>query len=1369
MSLLWSFRPRTAIFNLARLLGERHGDGRALTQEDVKSAIKLLDERGALVRMPHRDGYYRLADDLRAPLYRELLETRRPEQLREALFQNDGFRPERGQHYYWPIHDRVATVGILRLALFSGMPAAEVKTMISAIGRSLDAGGILQEAVFEAFDGAIVERVVPELRWDLLFEAATTSCLAWRADLVPVCDWAIERFEAEGEAMPAHLRLALAELLLHRGQADHSSRMLTGLDSGAADALRAALLAQTGRWPDAQAAFEAALKRRGDEVGARKRILPTSLAWLYPVCLLAQQTPKHLETARKFCVGEAGKRDPNPHDGWGRWAHAIGARLGDFALDPKPFDLGWNRGIHTGLDELWRLLLAAWLGRDALASRQAKGRFDDNVAAFVRALKDRLGPCRLNWLAAQVDAAAAVLRGQDPPGGFFVSGQGEQWRDVLAALQALGAEKAGAGEESAATRIVWAIRIGRHSALEDIEPFEQKRGARGWSRPKPLSLAKIAGNEKLPPWDAKVARAVRQDRAHARRYHLDRPAAIVALIGHPAVALASDPEQTVELTEGTPELEVLRQGERYVMRVTPELRADKDAEDRYYWDTEERREAEALRAITLVQDSPQRLRLIRFTAAQRRAAQLVSGRFSVPAAAHDELQQALRALAGHFQVQADHAQAAREVAAAPGLRAELAPVGESLMLRLVAAPLGPDGPRLAPGFGRARLMAALGGESVGTRRDLDAEQAALDAVLDALPFLDEPGDPGVAPEWVVDDPEQALGMVEILPTLPAVAAVDWPKGRSVRVVTIDGPQLGLAVQGQKDWFRVSGRVQIDEGRVIELEALLAAARGRSRFVAMGEGVYAALTRSLKQRLAELGAVAEVGRDGARVPPAAAAWLDEVLEGIPVRADAGFRSAIERLRAAQDASPAPPKTLQAELRPYQEDGYQWAMRLASAGLGGCLADDMGLGKTVQALAVLLARGAGGPALVIAPTSVCGNWMAETARFAPALNARLYGEGDREELIASAGPMDLVVVSYTLLQQGQERFAGRAWHTVVADEAQAIKNATAKRSLAVFELETDFRLALSGTPVENRLAELWSIMRFANPGLLGPASRFNERFTVPVERNRDRDAQHLLRRIIAPFVLRRTKAQVLPELPPRTEQIVTVAPEAAEAALYEALRRQAVAEVAKTLDTLPAAQARLNILAQLTRLRRAACDPRLPSPEFGLAGAKVQAFAELAAELAANGHKALVFSQFVDFLALLREPLDAAGIRYQYLDGATPAAERTRRVAAFQAGEGELFLISLKAGGYGLNLTAADYVVITDPWWNPAAEDQAMGRAHRIGQQRPVTVYRLVTAGTIEERIIELHRDKRALADSILAEGEAAALPSADDLIELIRGR
>ena len=495
----------------------------------------------------------------------------------------------------------------------------------------------------------------------------------------------------------------------------------------------------------------------------------------------------------------------------------------------------------------------------------------------------------------------------------------------------------------------------------------------------------------------------------------------------------------------------------------------------------------------------------------------------------------------------------------------------------------------------------------------------------------------------------------------------------------------------------------------------------------------------------------------------------MLAGTTADTDAGFTARLEQLRSAQATVPTLPSGLQAQLRPYQEDGYAWAMRLAQAGFGACLADDMGLGKTVQTLGVLLARAAGGPALVIAPTSVCGNWLAETRRFAPALNVTIYGEGDRAALVDSAGPGDVVIVSYALVQLARDAFAARTWHTLVADEAQAIKNAAAKRSLAVFDLSADFRMALSGTPIENRLAELWSIMHFCNPGLLGPLARFNERFAGPIERDRDRDAQRILRRLIAPFMMRRTKSEVLQDLPPRTELVLTIEPDAAEAAHYEALRRAAVASAEGAAASEPGGQAQIHILAQLTRLRRAACDPRLVSPELGIPGSKVRAFAELATELVANGHKALVFSQFVDFLGLLRAPLDDAGIRYQYLDGATPAAERTRRVAAFQAGEGALFLISLKAGGFGLNLTAADYVVITDPWWNPAAEDQALGRAHRIGQARPVTVYRLVRQGTLEESIVRLHHDKRALAEGMLGDqGAGAPLPSATELIALMRG-
>ncbi len=1033
-----------------------------------------------------------------------------------------------------------------------------------------------------------------------------------------------------------------------------------------------------------------------------------------------------------------------------------------------------NRGAFVGaarsrpetpsLALLWRMLLAVWLGEEVLSlDAPARARLEEDIDRLAKHLKH----CGLLALLAQVEGARTALRGDEPPAEFFVGGRSERWRDVLASLRSLASEEPGAdtATDKATSRLVWTLSLARDGRLLEIAPLEQKRGVRGWGRGKPISLARLAGNAELPPHDARVARCLSPDHFVSRAFTLDRAAAIVALVGHPHVALAEDPKQFVELAEGNPELEVTRGKGGFKLRISP---APHPASKGLYYDNAgQYREADALRFISVLRDTPQRLRLVRFTEAQRRAAQLLGQGFALPDEARDELRDILQGLARQFQVLGDSDVASREVAAETRLRAELATVGQGLSLRLVAAPLGEAGPRLKPAAGRARIIAMIGDGTVGVRRDLAVEQTHLEALFDALPFLAE-ADPDEHREWLLEDPEQALAAVETLPGLPGLAGLDWPRGKQVRVVGVDGKRLGVKVSGDKDWFRLEGQARLDDGLVVAFETLLEAARSKSRYIPIGDGVYAALTRSLKAQLEELAAVAEPTRHGARLPRLAAGWLADILEGLDAQGDADFRAAVERLRAAQDSQPGLPGTLQAELRPYQEDGYQWAMRLAQAGFGACLADDMGLGKTLQALAVMLARAPDGAALVVAPTSVCGNWLAEIQRFAPSLNAHIYGEAEREELLARAAPLDVVIVSYTLLQQAGERFAARPWHTLVADEAQAVKNAAAKRSRALFELNADFRLALSGTPVENRLAELWSIMRFANPGLLGNEARFAERFANPIERGRDREAQHRLRRLIAPFVLRRTKAQVLRELPERTELTLDIVPDAAEAAHYEALRREAVAQVEASLESGNPGVARFNILAQLTRLRRAACDPRLVSPAFSLVGAKVQAFAELAAELAANGHKALVFSQFVDFLQLLRVPLETAGIPYQYLDGATPAAERTRRVAAFQSGQGALFLISLKAGGFGLNLTAADYVVITDPWWNPAAEDQAMGRAHRMGQQRPVTVYRLVIKGSIEERILELHTDKRALAEGVLSGEDCAALPETEDLLALMRG-
>ena len=434
--------------------------------------------------------------------------------------------------------------------------------------------------------------------------------------------------------------------------------------------------------------------------------------------------------------------------------------------------------------------------------------------------------------------------------------------------------------------------------------------------------------------------------------------------------------------------------------------------------------------------------------------------------------------------------------------------------------------------------------------------------------------------------------------------------------------------------------------------------------------------------------------------------------------------------------------------------------------------MGLGKTVQTLAVLLDRAPDGPAVVVAPTSVMANWTDEARRFAPTLNVTVYAgaASSRADLLADAAPFDLFVTTYGVLQNDIEELATVPWHTAVLDEAQAIKNPQAKRSRAAHRLPGAFRVITTGTPIQNNLQDLHSLFNFANPGLLGSQDQFRRNFALPIERDQDADAQSRLRRLIAPFMLRRLKATVLDDLPERTEITLHVTMSEEEASLYEALRRKAVEELEaarKETPDLAEGARRVQVLVHLTKLRQACCNPRLVMDGHAPESSKLATFAATLEELRAGHHKVLVFSQFVRHLRLVEEHLRSAGIAYQYLDGATPAKTRAKRIAAFQAGEGEVFLISLKAGGVGLNLTAADYVIHMDPWWNPAVEDQASDRAHRIGQTRPVTIYRLVTEGTIEEQIVELHHRKRDLAEQLLEGADAAGRLDAEELLELLR--
>ncbi|HJV70619.1 DEAD/DEAH box helicase [Ideonella sp.] len=1397
-------RPRGWVAELLAHPAVRESARVRPTIDEVRLALARLHQGGWIESSERKPGFWRVVAPVLPAVLERLFERVPAPVLREALAHADHYAPQAAVSRI--TGERVPTLeaafALVRLELLAGISTEALQALDRRMPWGVEAFTLVETALDHALSDVLFARL--SVDWQL--NAMLAAWRAWVGTWRSVEGWSLraltERWLADHSATPAlmHgaelLRWTFADYLLCAGEREALEALLHSAPevppqmpqiTAGRDTFTAALAAQAGRWAEAETGFDAALATLRQTSRKRNNLLSHRTGLLYVASLLGQRNAAANTKALKFCLAEGGKREPVLDTPYGYVALALQMHLGEVPRNLAPFlPSRYSVPGHASPLDLWRWLMRAWLKQGAQAEPLSAAE-----AQAAGALKAQLRDAGLARLEAELDAAMQVLAGEPAPPWFFVPGPEAPWQAALSALGAValaGSPESApaAAREAVPTRLLWLLDVDGQGRVIDLVPHEQKHGARGWGKPKEVPLARLQrGAAALAPHDAAVVAAIRHE-SYGRDWRLDVASAVAALPGHPVLAFADAPEQLIELAEAGPELDVVQQGDKLRVRMLPTMHIGHDAAaPRWAGSAAEQKELDALRLVCIVRDTPQRARLVRLTPAQKRVAQLLGPEgLEIPREGATQLQQVLAGLGTHFRIHADDgatAQAARELPAAARLRAELMPVGAGLQLRLVAAPFGDehraDGPRLVPGHGRARIVATLRGEMLGVQRDLTAELAHLEAVLDACPWLPPP-EPGAPCEWQLDDPEQALALVEALHRLAGAVQMDWPQGRALRVESAGLAQLALRVHTRQEWLAVQGELQFDEGLVLGLQQLIGAAGSGSRFVPLGEGRYAALTQELRDRLADLAAVAEAHRAkgddlaALRIPSVAAPWLQEVVQGAQVDYDAGFAAQLRRLDEARGLVPKLPATLQAHLRPYQEEGFEWAMRLAHAGLGACLADDMGLGKTLQALAVLLARAGAGPALVVAPTSLMGNWRAEARRFAPSLSVQIYAEGgapgERQAAIQAAGPGQVLLVSYPMLQIDAEAFASRDWATLVLDEAQAIKNAAAKRSQAVFALQAHFRFALSGTPIENRLGELWSIMRACNPGLLGTSARFAERFAGPIERQRDKAAQRQLKRLIAPFVLRRTKAQVLDDLPPRTELVLRVQPDETEAAHYEALRRDALIAAERSLEGDAPGQAHLNVLAGLTRLRRAACDPRLVSPHVSAKGAKVQAFAELAAELVANGHKALVFSQFVDFLALLREPLDAAGIAYQYLDGSTPAAERTKRVDAFQAGQGELFLISLKAGGFGLNLTVADYVVIADPWWNPAAEDQASGRAHRIGQQRPVTVYRLVNQGTLEEKILTLHRDKRELADLLLEGTDGAArIPPADELLALMR--
>ncbi|MCF7973783.1 MAG: DEAD/DEAH box helicase [Phycisphaerae bacterium] len=963
----------------------------------------------------------------------------------------------------------------------------------------------------------------------------------------------------------------------------------------------------------------------------------------------------------------------------------------------------------------------------------------------------------------------------------------EIWENQLQALEQLVSQSPGAARPGhpavRAMRLGWKLKPRwdydpntdsgmetQHSPVFAVVPVEQKMTAKGsWTKGREVALNRVKnyrseGLDYLSDQDVKVAELIQI--SSNRHYYqpactLNVSRALQALVGHENVFWEENPLTPVEITASEPQVRILPQGEHLEITLDPMPY-----------------EEGMIKTIRILHDAPHRLRTVQFLPMHKKIAEIL-GRSGIklPDRDKDKAVERLQGLSRHIAIQsnvamsADHARTVQSDSR-PILR--LQRLGQGLQAEMIVLPLGEGSKRsFAPGLGSRHLIDTLNNAPVQTQRDLDLETRYVEQILDQVPILRD--FPAADFLWHLDeDPSDALTLLEQLQALPPeTLTVLWPKGNPISVRTVSAQQFNLSIRSAKDWFELDGSVRVDEDLVIQMRQLMDYMdQTDSTFIRLSDTQYLSLTRQFRHDLNLLKATGKFKGKGNKlqIHPLAALGLDQWKDAIQsFKADKAFNAHMDRIRALETYHPELPSTLQAELRPYQHDGFVWLARLAQWGVGACLADDMGLGKTVEALAVILLRASQGPTLVVAPTSVCANWISEIQRFAPTLNPIRFGmddQGKRQEVLDTLKPFDLLVATYTGLQQEAEALAAVRFTTIVLDEAQAIKNPNTKRSQAAMDLQGDFRMVCTGTPIENRLMELWNLSRFINPGLLGSQKHFTDHFVRPIEIRSDALARHTLKSLITPFVLRRTKNQVLEDLPSRTELIRLVALSPEETALHESLRGRALERLERARHKAPG-QKHLQVLAELMKLRRCCCNPRLVVPNCGLTGSKLQVFAELVDELRDNHHKALVFSQFVDHLTLLREHLDAQGILYQYLDGQTPPKKRQLAINAFQNGEGDLFLISLKAGGTGLNLTAADYVIHMDPWWNPAVEDQASDRAHRIGQTRPVTIYRLVTQGTIEEKIVELHHQKRDLADSLLQGTDSAHKLTADDLIALLK--
>ncbi|MDR2680521.1 MAG: DEAD/DEAH box helicase [Tannerella sp.] len=1266
------------------------------------------------------------------------------------LIKNNTYKLSEKQHlkkYYYPSYAQKRLLDYLDALCFFPKDLKNIERDFVSSGKRQVL--CLQAALLQPAYGDVISQISNDIV-AIFYEVVLGNTIS---ELSPLSD--IQFLENKfKDRTSAGLDCLRAEIAMMRGDFEQARELTSPYDESAACYAMAMSAFINGNKDEALNLFDKGLKKqRRKYKNTCIPVFPEAALFYFTACL-TKEGEYHLPV---FCKMAAEKNEVVNHGIYSFFRHLSGYFTGNVdRAQAVVKQLSFIRQWDKSGDILWRAIALGFTGKPVvpgdkstcypvdtnLIVRSAKKAFENEhyVAAYeaVYLLKKWCPSPEIQQL---YEAVSAKLNYEPLLSNIVLPNEWEKQLNMYLSLQSVQTVMRKISRNSK-TRVAYRFYPERPYAVPTLQSLKNN-GA--WDIGKNIAMKNFI--------DGKVDCMTEQDRRIAaieshHSYALGSNA-IFEMTGHPYVFLGDD-NISVELVAAQPVLNVVKKPDGYVMEC--------DVTNPH-------------EGINIRKETNTRYKIYNITPFQYEIIKAVSKGTPVPEQGQDKLMMVLKHFSAFIQIHSDltvdedNAQI-QQVDTDSRIRIQLLPMGDGLKAELFVKPFGSHPPYCKPGRGGKILISNRDGERIRVTRNLDDENTFNDRILNDIQAIEnmQTSDDGL---MVFDNPFDTLELLDILERHSDISVVEWPEGERFKIrKSITFGDLKLRVKSNISWFEVEGELKVDEGMVVTIKTLLdMMRRAHGRFIELSNGEFLSLSDELRRRLSDLATFSSSDSDRGvvinRFASAAMADVFDEMENLQV--DKAWRDFRKRLKTVQKLDVAVPSLLQAELRPYQVTGFQWMIRLAEWGAGACLADDMGLGKTVQAIAVLLHRIQAGPALVVSPVSVIPNWISEVSRFAPSLNVKALHNADRAALLSSLEAGDLLITSYGLLLSEKDAIVAQHWATVILDEAHAIKNYNTKTSKAAMSLQADFRIVLTGTPLQNHLGEMWNLFQFINPGLLGSLSAFTDTFV----RSDDENVRKRLKKLITPFLLRRTKTAVLEELPPKTEIIRKITLSDEEIAFYEMLRRRAI-ESLENDDSRQGAK-QLRALAEITRLRLACCNPSLVVPDAHIESTKLSTFLEIAAELKDNKHRALVFSQFVTHLSIVRKALDENGFTYRYLDGSTPPAKREKEIHSFQSGQGDFFLISLKAGGLGLNLTAADYVIHLDPWWNPAIEDQASDRAHRIGQNRPVTVYRLVAEHTIEEKIIQLHNTKRNLADSLLEGSDRSAKLSMKELMELLKER